>query len=1130
MTALPTGGRQDVLALDGEPDDDPGREVGPPGPEHPGQWRLDRVEVVNWGTFDGHHVVDVARSGFLLTGHSGSGKSSLLDAVAAVLTPRGRLRFNAAAADAGQQGQDRTVASYVRGAWSRQADELTGEVVSQHLRTGATWSGILLRYADGTARPPVHLVKLLHMRRSAATASEVSDQHLLTTTPLGLLDLAPYAANGLEARRLKQAYPDATVTDRHSVFAARFTRLLGMRGDNALELLHRTQAAKNLGSLDELFRGYMLDEPATFRLAETAVEQFAELSQAHAAVVEARDQVAHLAPLEALSAGYDEAEHALRHAETLRDVLPVVTDAWRRRLVEEESERTRSALEIADADRVRAEVERALADRAVLGAEAALDERGGRAVREAADAVATAEGSLRQVAASRLEVAAALEAVGVAMPGTAAEWAELRAQAARERAELATGATARRERLRDAYGADSTAAGEVHRLERELDVLRRVRSNLDAGLIDARRRVAAAAGIGERELPFAGELLQVRPEHAAWAGAIERALRPLAVVLLVPAVHRHAVVAAVDATHLGARLRLEVVAPDVAGPPRSVGERSLVRRVEVRPGAFAPWLGSTLSRTYDLECVEQVADLHLVDRGLTRAGQVKRGPRSFDKDDRRRVDDREGWVLGWDNADKVEHLLGLLRTAQGVAARAAEAARRAQGDDEAAVRREQTLSVVEQRPWDELDVSAAESRLEAARRAHARLLAASEDLRAAQHALAQAQDEARRARKVQDETQQRVSDLRGELRTLSRRHEGLADADDAHVAPEVRDELHRRYRERRRALTSENLSDVGMQVQRALENERAAALERRAQAEQQIVALQGSFRDRWRGLAGDLTGHVDDRPGYLDVLRRLRADRLPEFETRFFELLGRQSQRNVGVLRQTVLRALGEIRDRIDPVNRSLRRSAFDRGRYLQIRPQESRTPAVVDFLADLRTISEGSWAPEDRVAAEARFAVMARLMRRLQSSDAADRAWRAQCLDTRRHVTFVGLEVDEEGTVLNVHDSAAGLSGGQRQKLVVFCLAAALRYQLAGDDEAVPGYGTVVLDEAFDKADSRFTAMAMDVFLEFGFHMVLATPLKLLQTLEEYVGGIGLVTCTDFRASHVGLVGVRDGQLVDAG
>ncbi|MDN6193110.1 MAG: hypothetical protein L0J32_14570, partial [Brevibacterium sp.] len=58
-----------------------------------------------------------------------------------------------------------------------------------------------------------------------------------------------------------------------------------------------------------------------------------------------------------------------------------------------------------------------------------------------------------------------------------------------------------------------------------------------------------------------------------------------------------------------------------------------------------------------------------------------------------------------------------------------------------------------------------------------------------------------------------------------------------------------------------------------------------------------------------------------------------------------------------------------------------------------------------------------------------------------------------------------------------------------------------ADPDEAISKYGTIILDEAFDKADTRYTRMALNIFIEFGFHMVLATPQKLLQTIEPYVG-----------------------------
>jgi uncharacterized protein YPO0396 len=84
------------------------------------QWRLSEIQVANWGTFDKEiHRLPIARQGHLITGPSGSGKSSLLDAIAAVLTPDKWLRFNVAAQSAGARSDQRSIVSYVRGAWSR---------------------------------------------------------------------------------------------------------------------------------------------------------------------------------------------------------------------------------------------------------------------------------------------------------------------------------------------------------------------------------------------------------------------------------------------------------------------------------------------------------------------------------------------------------------------------------------------------------------------------------------------------------------------------------------------------------------------------------------------------------------------------------------------------------------------------------------------------------------------------------------------------------------------------------------------------------------------------------------------------------------------------------------------------
>ena len=61
-------------------------------------FRLQRFEVLNWGTFHRHvWRIDPAGRNSLLTGDIGSGKSTLVDAVTTLLVPHNRIVYNKAA-------------------------------------------------------------------------------------------------------------------------------------------------------------------------------------------------------------------------------------------------------------------------------------------------------------------------------------------------------------------------------------------------------------------------------------------------------------------------------------------------------------------------------------------------------------------------------------------------------------------------------------------------------------------------------------------------------------------------------------------------------------------------------------------------------------------------------------------------------------------------------------------------------------------------------------------------------------------------------------------------------------------------------------------------------------------------
>ncbi len=132
-------------------------------------------------------------------------------------------------------------------------------------------------------------------------------------------------------------------------------------------------------------------------------------------------------------------------------------------------------------------------------------------------------------------------------------------------------------------------------LSAEIASLQARRSNIDAQQIAMRSSVVRRRlKLSEADMPFAGELLQVRDDERDWEGAAERLLRNFGLSLLVPDAHYPAVADWVDRTHLKGRLvyfRVRPARKDGRGDVPSLHPDSLVRKLALKPDSpFYDWL------------------------------------------------------------------------------------------------------------------------------------------------------------------------------------------------------------------------------------------------------------------------------------------------------------------------------------------------------------------------------------------------------------------------------------------------------------------------------------------------------------------------------------------------------------
>jgi uncharacterized protein YPO0396 len=1076
------------------------------------QFRLTRIQTFHWGTFSGYSDFPIPEDGYLFVGPSGSGKSTVLDAHAALLTPPNWVDFNVAAREAERNGKDRNLITYVRGAWAQQS--VDGEFVSQYLRPDTTWSAIAETYRTGTGRI-VTLAQVLWVRGKTTVPGDVKKHFLVFEDEFDLRDLDFFPASDFDARKFKQVLPHAAHPQEFRPFQERFRDMLGIANERALRLLHKTQSAKNLGDLNTFLRDFMLDMPSTFAVAERLVLEFGELNEAHQSVVAARKQIEALLPAQAEFMERESQERAKNELAEVAAGIDHFREQRRKSLIDERL----GELDVeAEGSKQKVATLTEIADRELeklTELKQRRNDMGGDLLERLQTQLQQAEDQKPARLEKRRLAAAACEAMGWSMPdevvwfvNRVAAAKEFVAQAEERRLSLEKTLDDIKARKRDAEQAFQETVREVRSMEEQ-------RSNIPSRLLAVRANLARATGIPEEKLPFVGELLEVRQDSADWQGAIERVLGGFARSILVDDKHYGAVSSYLNETNIGERLFYNRVMSKTAGN-QSLKPTSLVRKLNIAKGEFAPWLQEELKQHFDFECAEDLQAFRSSPRAVTKQGQIKRDFSRHEKNDRTRVDDRTTWALGFDNKARLALFKERAADLGGDISKLDDELKSASKQGSSQRAQELACNTLQNLTWLEVDVASLVElvadltrRIEAEREARPDL--------AKLDAQVLKQDEVHKAaegRKTDEvgvgkDIARRQRALEGDLERIQARFPYVA------LTPTQRNGLEVRVGKTGREVTLEQLDSIMTTVERGLTTESKAIDLKLLELKHSIEGRFERFKETWKLEAASLDATLASAPDFFAKLDRLQTDGLPKFEERFMKLLRDQSDQNLTLLSSKLNQERASIRARMDLVNESLLVAPYNKDTHLVIDTKDKTLEIVREFIAQLKEALSQSFGITDRESAEHRFEVLQSLVKRLASQETDDKNWRAIVLDVRQHVEFIAREVDDfTGADVEVYQSGAGKSGGQRQKLAATCLAAALRYQLGGQDRALPVFSTVVLDEAFDKADAEFTTMAMNIFKTFGFQMIIATPMKSVMTLEPFIGGACYVYIKERKTS----------------
>lgn len=1078
-------------------------------------YRLDRLEVYNWGTFDGRvYRLDLAGETTLLTGDIGSGKSTLVDAMTTLLLPAQRINYNKAA---GADTRERSLRSYVLGHYKAEQNEVTGSRRSVGLRDHRHYSVLLAVFRNRDADDSERVVSLAQVFWSRDGAGGQPQRFYLTSErELSIeADFTDFGSDlAVLRRRLREG--GGHLSESFPEYGARFRRLLGIHSDQALELLHQTISMKSVGNLTEFVRQHMLEGTEVGSRIETLLRHFDDLTQAHDAVIEAREQIAALDPLVAHCDTYDELGLRIEGDTLARHALSSWVAQHRVRLLEAVISQEDAALDAVRNERDRLRVRVGDLDETHRRLERERDGVGGDRLAELERTIARTEKERDRRRERAGALAATLSAADLPSVTDAASFANVRARAEELASELDAEQSRLENRRTDLLVERRQLRSEGEEIGREIRSLEHRQSSIDTRSLGIREALASGIGVPETELPFVGELVQVRAEHQDWRGAAERVLRGFALSVLVPAEHYEAATAWIDAHHLGGRLVYYRVPTRSFREDAPLGrERVLADLLEVRAGPHRDWLlGELKLRRADHVCVESVADLRQHRRALTRSGQVRDHQR-HEKDDRFAVNDRTRWVLGWSNAEKIDALMARGSSCQAKQNEIEKQLEHVERPRQAVESRRRALAQLEvYQAFDDVDWHSCAVAVTTMRSEKAGIEHGNEQLAQLSARLDATAIELAQQRTAEGALTERIGTLHGALQALRQRRD-IAAAVIASVGAQDAERYQRAYAALS-AAASEPVDEADCDSMEREHRERLTesidkARETQAASANRAVAAMVQVRQNWPALTTDLDAAINAAAEYRALRERVAGDDLPRFEAEFKEQLNINAIREIASFDSWLRQSARDIQSRIATINESLSAIEYNPGRSITLLHQPTPNQEVKDFRADLLACTDDALTGDD-LYSEERFVQVTRILERFRGRTGQteqDKRWTSLVTDVRNWFVFAASERDREtGLEWEHYADSDGKSGGQKEKLAYTILAASLAYQfrLQWGVRHSRDFRFALIDEAFGRGSDASTRYALDLFRRLGLQLLVVTPLQKVHVIEPYVRAVGYV------------------------
>lgn len=1058
--------------------------------------RLSRISLFNWGPYDGQvYTVDFSSKGNFIMGDNGSGKTTLYDAMSVLLTESRKAGFNRAAAQ--NSKSDRDLMSYIRGAYGSSNEN--GQKRTKYKRNKSVLTGIQALYKGSDGRH-VSLSVLFYIKDGSTEGKDVQKWYLITHQDVSLKEVldAFIQDKGRFRNWLMDNKIQSTATFKE--YQELYGRSLCL-SKNAVELLNRAAGLKQIDDLPKLLREFVLGTAGLDEDAKSIVDAHSENEKGYKKLQDYTEQENILSPLPKLATKIESTKQAREKIKAVQRAVPIyfakleIGELKKQKLVCE------NALKELENNIVNKNSQIVSCDEIIKNYDKQFMQLGGNQIEILQEKIKDLNDKItikEENAKNYISICSILDIDG------RVDWGifnQNKENYEKNKQKLLDDNTRWQDDLFEVRRNLHAFQEEIKALKNEITTIEKSKSNICGDFQAIRQKLCKELGLLEDNVPYIGELLDVKDTEQQWQGAIERALGGLTNTLLVKESDQKKVTTWLNQNHTGLHIRLQVL-KDIRDENHAPKAGGFIEKLNFKDHEFSSWLNLFLSK-FDLCCVDHVDKTQMLPFSMTIEGLIQKEKGRFEKNDKRFIHDKKYWQLGFSNHNR----LSLLNEELDVKSQEVKVLEvKFKELDEQIKSCHHLMQIwdkLSEIEWQNIDASFLENERLGLRNQLEQIQQAGGELSRIQQLMQEQKEVKINLEQERNTLFSQKGATENQLSFLVSRIDSLHSISSESLSLEQSTSLEDLYRKHTK-LDNDNLIEVRQNCEQELNEALSKAGEDLQELNNKTIGVISRFmnKDKWRSIVVDWPKDLTALPEALAYLEKLRSDELSQKEKDYLDQVVKGSVQQLLNLSTEIESYKSTIKDKVERINQKLQEITFRRGSFLRLVVRDDRYPVNIEYDRLINTIASKyhSGAQPSEI-----YKYIGNAVEYLRKAvEGGSRTLDSlRLLEPSYQLSFFAEEYDENGQVIDELSSSSGKSGGEKESFAGIILAASLAYVLTPEGGNYPVFNTVFLDEAFSNTQESVSRAVMKAFVKLGLHLNLITPFKNQDLLDELEGNI---------------------------